>query len=163
MTQLEKPTFKDGESFIVAGLRHRFDGHTVKDIPALWQRMGPYFDSLPEQVGRSAYGLVIDLSDSRQFDYVAGIEVSSAVNLPNELISISIPAQHYAAFPHREHVTKLKDTMTAVWREWLPSSGYQLRRDSTDSPGMIEYYGPKFDPKTGIGDVEVWVPVKKSF
>jgi AraC family transcriptional regulator len=162
MTQLETPTFKDGTPFIVAGLRQRYDGTTVKDIPALWRRLGPYFDLLPEQVGRAAFGLVIDLNDSKQFDYVAGIEVSGAANLPNELISLSLPAQRYAVFPHREHVSKLKDTMTAIWLGWLPSSGYQLQRDSADAPGMIEYYGPKFDPKTGMGDVEVWVPVKKT-
>ena len=27
-------------------------------------------------------------------------------------------------------------------------------------PLMIEYYGPKFNPQTGTGDMEVWIPVK---
>src|SRR4051812_12197264 len=107
MAHLEKPTFKDGKPFIVAGLRQRYDGNTLKDIPALWQRLGPYFDSLPEQVGQSAYGLITDLGGSGQFDYVAGIEVASDSKLPSELISVKLPAQSYAVFPHREHVTKL--------------------------------------------------------
>jgi predicted transcriptional regulator YdeE len=29
------------------------------------------------------------------------------------------------------------------------------------APAFLERYGEAFDPRTGMGDVEVWVPVEK--
>jgi predicted transcriptional regulator YdeE len=27
-------------------------------------------------------------------------------------------------------------------------------------PNFIEYYGPGFDPESGSGEVEIWVPLR---
>ena len=42
-------------------------------------------------------------------------------------------------------------------RDWLPSSAMQM-----DARPMIEYYpgGSTVDPKTGVFECELWVPVK---
>lgn len=31
------------------------------------------------------------------------------------------------------------------------------------NPDRVEYYGPGFNPEAGVGDVEIWLPVKKSW
>jgi AraC family transcriptional regulator len=50
--------------------------------------------------------------------------------------------------------------MNAIWQDWLPSSGYEVPDPSGDVPDMLECYGENFNPQTGMGDIEVWVPVK---
>ena len=44
-----------------------------------------------------------------------------------------------------------------VFRDWLPSSAMQM-----DARPTIEYYpgGSTVDPKTGVFECELWVPVK---
>jgi AraC family transcriptional regulator len=40
--------------------------------------------------------------------------------------------------------------------QWLPGSGKEM----ADSVGLLERYGKDFDPQTGRGDVEIWIPIK---
>jgi len=44
---------------------------------------------------------------------------------------------------------------TTIWNKWLPASGLEL----TDSP-FFERYGESFDPRTGSGGFEFWLPLK---
>ena len=66
-------------------------------------------------------------------------------------------AEHlYAVFTHAEHVSTIRGTMNAIWNSWLPTSGYQ----AADAPGL-ERYDEKFNPETGLGGFEIWIPVRK--
>jgi AraC family transcriptional regulator len=42
-----------------------------------------------------------------------------------------------------------------IWNLWFPSSGHEL----VDAPDF-ERYGEEFDPQTGLGGFEIWVPIK---
>jgi AraC family transcriptional regulator len=76
-----------------------------------------------------------------------------------DLTYVKIPAQKYAIFCHRGHVSKLKDTAAAIWHEWLPASHRNVSHPLGGAPQMIEYYAENFDPETGFGDIEVWLPL----
>ena len=111
-------------------------------------------------MGRVAYGVVLSLSKDGSCDYVAGVEVSDLSQLPSEFARLSIPAQRYAIFAHHEHVSKLGETIGAIWSKWLPGSGLEPAHDPRGTPEFFERYGEGFSPREGKGDVEVWVPVK---
>jgi AraC family transcriptional regulator len=61
----------------------------------------------------------------------------------------------YAVFSHSEHVSTIRSTWTTIWNAWWPSSGHEL----ADAPDF-ERYGEEFDPRTGLGGLEIWVPIK---
>jgi AraC family transcriptional regulator len=50
--------------------------------------------------------------------------------------------------------------MAAIWHEWLPASHRNVSQPAAGSPRMIEYYAENFDPETGLGDMEVWLPLQ---
>jgi len=100
------------------------------------------------------------MNNAEGFDYFAGFEVSSDKNLPAEILVIKVPAQEYAIFAHRGHVSEIRDTMSAIWREWLPSSEYQVAFGAGKTPDAIEHYGEAFNPQTGMGDIEIWIPIR---
>ena len=155
--QLESPRFVNGNPLLIAGLRQSFTGETIREIPLLWQRFAPYLGKIPGQVGRVAYGLCFPTPAG--CDYLAGVEVSSGNALPGEFSLINLPAQKYAVFPHREHVSKLYNTIEAIGKQWFPTSGHQAVR-AAGAPDFFERYGEAFNPQTGTGDMEVWFPVK---
>ena len=157
-TQTEfKPRFVDGKAMIVAGMSERVTPETWDKIDKLWWRFAPHIGQVPGQIGaRVAYGAVTDAANG--IDYLAGVEVTSASGLPDGFTHVSLPAQRYAVFTHDGHVSKLKDTMTAIWT-WLPQSGHEQAR-TAGAPAFFERYGEEFDPQTGMGGIEVWVPVK---
>jgi len=41
----------------------------------------------------------------------------------------------------------------------LPESGYQPPRAAAGAPDFFERYGEGFNPLTGMGDIEVWIPI----
>jgi AraC family transcriptional regulator len=157
--KLQEPRLQDRRALLVAGLRQHYTPETVSDIPALWQRLP--FGKIPSQLGHMAYGILFHASDTAGgFDYLAGVEVSGVSTVLSDLTFVKIPSQKYAIFCHRGHVSRLQDTMAAIWHEWLPASHRNVSHPAAGAPQMIEYYAENFDPQTGLGDIEVWLPLE---
>ena len=156
--QLEAPRFENGTALLVAGLRSHYTAETMNRIPAQWQQFAPYLGKIPGQVGGAAYGVCWLLAEG--IDYLSGVEVSSAASVPGEFEVVGIPAQKYAVFPHREHISKLRETLDAIGHKGLPESGHEVARGGAEAPAFFERYSEEFDPRTGMGGIEVWIPIK---
>ncbi|MGF6812447.1 AraC family transcriptional regulator [Paraburkholderia sp. Clong3] len=155
LTHLDPPRFEDARAFLVAGLSERYTCESSKAIPSQWQRFGAWYGRVPGQVGKVAYGVGYNADELGNFDYMCGVEVSDFSALPPELSRVRIAAQRYAVFAHREHISGIRRTMNTIWNQWLPASGHV----PADAP-HFERYGEQFDPVTGMGGVEVWLPLK---
>ena len=77
--------------------------------------------------------------------------------LPAGFTHILIPAQRYAVFTHKQHVSSIPQTIETIWSKWLPESGV----DAAESPAF-ERYTEEFNPQTGMGGMEIWVPLKQN-
>ncbi len=153
MPTLEPARFETGKPMLIAGLRGHFTSATWTGIPALWERLISR-GKIPGMVGSTHYGLCF--SQPGGFDYLCGVEVLSVAGLPNDFSHCEIPGQRYAVFSHGAHVSKLRDTMDTIHRTWAPE--HELIRASDGAPDFFERYGERFDPRTGMGDIEVWIP-----
>jgi AraC family transcriptional regulator len=153
-TKLVSPRMVEGKPLLVTGLSPRSSDNA--GMPAQWQRFVPYLGNIPGQVRRKAYGVLYNGDDSGNIDYMCGVEVKDFSDLPAGFAFLRIPAQYYAVFPHREHISTIQSTWMAVFNDWLPASGYEL----ADGP-EFELYGEDFDGVKGIGTVEIWVPIKR--
>jgi AraC family transcriptional regulator len=157
--QLDAPRFEDGKALQIAGLREHYTTATMKNIPELWQRFGPHIGRMPGQVGQVAYGLCFNSMSPAGMNYLAGVEVSNSSGLSGEFTVATIPAQKYAVFSHREHVSKLFETLDAI-DKWLLGSGLEVSSATAGAPDFFERYSEEFDPRTGMGGMQVWVPIK---
>jgi len=152
---LEPPRIENGKPLLIAGLGERYTCDTCAGIPAQWQRFLPHFCQVQGQVGKVAYGLTYNFDDAGNFDYVAGVEVSDFSGLPPDWTRVRVPAQRYAVFMHRGHISTIRSTWNTVWNRWFPQSQYE----SADAPNF-ERYDESFDSTTGQGGVELWIPIK---
>jgi AraC family transcriptional regulator len=155
LAKLEPPRFETSRPFLIAGLGERYSCETGAAIPMQWQRFGPYIGNIPGETGDVAYGVCVNGDDTGNFDYIAGVEVIDFSDLPKEFSRVRVPAQKYAVFAHREHISTIRRTVNTIWNKWLPASGHEI----SDAP-EFERYGPEFDPRSGNGGVEIWIPVK---
>ena len=140
---------------LMAGLRrvHTFSG-AVHSIPEQWQALRE-MGTLPGQQGTEMYGLMCGADPAAQtFEYMTGVEVASFDALPPGTGRMRVPAQRYAVFIHRGHVSTLHTTWDAIWNGWLPRSEYRM----ANTP-EFELYDERFDPRTGAGVIEVWASI----
>lgn len=75
--------------------------------------------------------------------------------LPTGMDHLRIPGQQYAVFRTDRHISGIRGLWHTIWSHWLPDSG----RDAADAP-IVERYPESFDPETGMGGYELWLPVK---
>jgi AraC family transcriptional regulator len=155
LASLEPPRFETSRPFLIAGLGERYSCETSAGIPMQWQRFNPYIGNIPGEIGEVAYGVCANGDDAGNFDYIAGVEVSDFSDLPKEFFRVRVPAQKYAVFSHHEHISTIRRTVNTIWNKWLPASGHEI----ADAP-EFERYGPEFNPRSGDGGLEIWIPVK---
>jgi len=152
---LAPPRHVDLGPLLLAGLtEHYFDG-VMAGIPNQWQRFGPWIGHVPGQkAGGVTYGVVWNGDDERTTDYLTAVEVSDFADLPDELSRLRVPAGRYVVWEHAGHITEIRSVWRTVWGEWAPRSGVKL----ADAP-FFERYPASFDPVTGEGGFEIWLPV----
>ncbi len=145
-----------GASLVIVGLQEHFTMDTAQNIPALWTRLGRYISQIPGKTGNVAWGVVSHPTDGVSgFEYVAGMEASGLGEVPGDLVTVRIPEQTYLVYSHEGYVSKLRDTMNAIWRDWISAPEHK----GDTSLDVLERYGEGFDPVAELGDIEVWVPL----
>lgn len=153
-TTIAAPRIETTNVLLVAGFAERITYDNVASIPQLWQKLTPYIGHVASEIPGYAYGVKFN-SDTEGFEYLAGVGVACFEGLPPEFRTERIPAQSYAVFTHRGHVSAIRETMKAIWNEYLPESGLKV----VDAPDF-ERYGAAFDPQTGNGEVEIFIPIQ---
>jgi AraC family transcriptional regulator len=153
---LQAPRFEISKPLLIAGIGERYNHENGAGIPNQWQRFHQSVANIPDRVGNVAYGVCCNGDDAGNFDYIAGVEVSGFSDLPREFFRVRIPEQRYAVFTHRDHISTIRRTINTIWNHWLPASGLK----AADAPNF-EHYDENFDPLTGNGGLEIWVPVKE--
>jgi AraC family transcriptional regulator len=155
LDNLAPPRFETGKAMLIAGIGYRFNLDNGAGIPALWHRFHQEVGGFRGRIGRVAYGVCCNGDDAGNFDYIAGVEVADFSDTPREFSRVRIPARRYAVFTHKDHISTIRRTVNTIWNNWLPASGHRV----ADAPNF-ERYDEKFDPVTGNGGLEIWVPIE---
>jgi AraC family transcriptional regulator len=85
------------------------------------------------------------------------VAVRSLDELPEGLSGVRISRRPYAIFHHSDHISKIGATCAAIFGEWQPKSGQKIEKEPLF---LIEHYGSAFEPDSGRGGMEIWVPLK---
>ena len=152
---LENPRIIFGQPMIVVGLSERHSLANPQTIPAQWQKFMSLYHKIPNKTDPAPLGVSTNLDDDGRFDYICAVQVSAAPEVPAGLIELKIPKQSYAVFVHRDHVSQISATYSAIWNDWLPNH----KREPIEGPSL-ERHMKTFDPRTGLGGVEIWIPLK---
>ena len=134
------------------GIAERHKMSMPVGIPEQWRRFQPYIGNVDGAIEGAAYGLVGEITPDGMFDYLVAVETRAGIDVPPELTAVTVPPLRWARFTHAGHVSAIRQTIGAA-EQWLTANGYEL---SEAVHSFIEYYGPRFDGRTGTGDIEIW-------
>jgi AraC family transcriptional regulator len=145
-------------AFDVVGMAGHFTPSTNTRIPELWARFARRMPEVQHRRGICTFGLCVDpdpgASGDGAFKYVAAVEVERGDDVPEGMVSVHVPENRYAVFTHRGHVSQLGATVKHVFDTWLAAQ--PVRR--VPAPDF-ELYDERFDPMTGDGEVDIYVPI----
>lgn len=158
--KLAPPRLVNREPMLLTGLREAMCENFADEIPQLWQKFGGMLELISHKVDHNCYGLCMkEAQDSPELYYMACCEVSDFVDLPAALSPVILPSHCYAVFQHTDSVIHISETIGEIFDHWLPHSDYELVQQSAHCLHHLEKYGEQFNPETGLGGVEIWVPV----
>jgi predicted transcriptional regulator YdeE len=142
---VEKPAF----TFVGMSYRGK---NQHREIPALWETFVKRMGEIPNHTDEG-YGYSTNWdAKTGDFDYVAGFSVTKAGEVPEGMVSVSLPAQKYAVYPTRLS-TIMADT-GHIYTRTLPQDGLE----PAPTGWFFEYYPPEYNG--GDEPVELWVPIK---
>lgn len=154
-TELDAPRYESGRALLLAGLSERFSPESTVGIPALWERFTVQITDIAGKVGHIAYGVCYYGDERGNFDYLCSVEVTPSSELPAGMSRLQIPEQRYAVFHQPGHISSVGRTWDTLWSHWQPEWGERL-----SGQPAFERYDKKFDPVSGSGGFEIWMPVR---
>ncbi len=149
-----QPRIINSAPLVLAGLNATYQMPENSGMKDQWARFDHYIGKVPGQSGPICYGVCHNFDGKGKLDYLCSVAISGSPELPAPLARLEIPAQRYAIFEHRAHISQIGATWNAIFTKWLPESGEK----QIPAP-QLEIYGPEFDGHTGTGLVEIWIPV----
>jgi AraC family transcriptional regulator len=153
---VSSPHFVNEEEIRVVGLPGHYSYDATAGIPGQWQQFMSHAMTIPGRRPGIPSGVATNVDAEGSFNYLCAVEVSAfPPTLPAGWVRIVIPAHRYAVFEHLAHIATLQKTYSAIWDEWLPAH----RFTSSNAPS-IERHKETFDPLTGEGGVDLWIPVE---
>ena len=155
--KLEEPRMVEGTPLIIVGLSEPRSFQNKQTIPGQGQRFMALYNDIPDKANPIPLGACSDVDEDGNFNYVCGVEVTRVSDAPRGLSVLRVPAQTYAVFTHRDHVSMIGATYSAILDRWLPDHG-----KTAGNGASLERHLETFDPRTGLGGVEIWMPLKDS-
>ena len=165
-TQTLSPQIIEKPGMTIVGLQAPFihvmspDATNFKVIGPLWERFIHQAERIGNRIGEGMYGVLwtepaSKRSHPHEMQYLAGVMVSEAAEIPDGMVARTIPASLFAVFTHRGPIKTIGDTMHEIYRVWLPQSGYE-HSQVVD----VELYDRRFCPDGADSEMEYWISVR---
>lgn len=150
---LPEPRNAELEQLSIGGHSRHYSFENVSGIPEQWQFFAEMLPSVCKEPNPNTFGVIYNSSDD-SFDYLSGIEDSQYMEGAGSIVKLDLAPQKYLVFDHSGHVANVRETCAAIWSNWLPNSDFKV----VEAP-WFERYGESFNPVTGNGGLEIWIPV----
>ena len=149
------------DSFTVIANAKKFDYEGAKEtVPQFWQE---HYQAGMGQYIMGVYGINIDIEMGKEkFEYLIADPYNPQKEVPNGLVTRTIPAFDWAVFPCKGAMPNaLQDVNTKIFTEWLPA----LKEYEFAAGYCVEFYDDPTKYAKGTQDEnyysEIWIPVKK--
>lgn len=150
-----EPKIVSRPAFTVVGMKYHGKPEQ-NEISNLWSGFGPREGEIKHKADPHVCCGVMGNYDetSGEFDYVAGFEVESILDIPDGMVSWDVPEQTYAVFTCT--LPTIGKAYDYVHNKWLPGSGYRHAAGPE-----FELYDEEFDPEDPKSEMYIYIPIDK--
>ncbi|MBG9943964.1 GyrI-like domain-containing protein [Brevibacillus formosus] len=159
-----KPTILTREETLVIGIT--FTASVTEDLDkklsaTTTEALRARKSEIHHQVGEGEY-LIQIYPDKDDFDAaidpfttIIGVEVSSPADIPEGMVSHTIPTGTFAKVTHKGPETNLGETYGFLYGSWLSESGYEYAGFD------FEYWDERYKPEQEDNEIDIYVPLFK--
>lgn len=104
--KLAEPRIMDRNALLLAGLSRTYAGGNNAGRPSQWQEFVPRIGSVPGQIGKTTFGVVYNMDDEDNHEYLCAVEVASFDGLTEDFTRLRLSEHSYAVFRHDRHVSE---------------------------------------------------------
>ena len=148
---------------LLAGLKRKIP-LTPGAITALWSDFMPQVKFIPQRENSLLYSVQLydrgttteNFNPLQPVTKWAAVPVNEKAELPSGLEYKSLEGGLYAVFIHKGVPATFPATMDFIFRNWLPSSGYEW-----EAREQFEVMGEKYRHNDPLSEEEVWIPLRK--
>ncbi|MEK6260003.1 MAG: GyrI-like domain-containing protein [Planctomycetota bacterium] len=131
----------------------------IQVIGPLWDKLTRQSAHIPNKIGDAMFGIIYGRPETErthphELQYIAAVPVSSTAEVPEGMVSWTVPAGTFAVFTHRGPIRNIAGTVSEIYRVWLPQSDYQLTEIAD-----VELYDHRFCPDGADSEMEYWISV----
>lgn len=152
-----EPSIVEMEEFILAGLEYRGNNSNY-EVAKLWNVFGKQMSSIPNRANsRVCYGFEYydESKPTGDFTYLAGVEVSTDIELLDELSVRRVPKAKYAVFPIKAVIETVPKSISEIYSIYIPDSGLRIKGNYD-----FEYYDYDFKSNRGDSLIYLYIPVE---
>jgi len=125
-----------------------------------WREFAEVAHNLPALPPRLGYGVGFSSDDlQKSMTYFCSVVVPGKDVVPSEFFCLELPQLHCAVFEHHSHVTSIACTLQSIFTIVLPDAGIRPAAAKANLPSFIQRYSEQFDPETGLGGLEILIPI----
>ena len=151
--EMRRETMSEPLVFVGLAEAHAFEA--LEAIAGQWARFMPRAGEIEDKADPVPWGIGRAIDARGRLDYLAAVRVTGATGaVPKGLERCVVAPATYAVFRHAAHVSRIRATYEAIWNDWLPASGLKVAEAPT-----LEHHCATFDPRTGEGGVDIWIPL----
>jgi AraC family transcriptional regulator len=154
------PVIVDKEEFQIVGVENIGKVET-RNNGQVWAK---FQELAPKVANRDAsHGLGISMGSNELFKkgenrYIAANEVSSVNEVPEGMITETIPAQKYAVFTHIGKISNLKETYRYILEDWRKNN---TRYNQIPFAPAFEWYDQRFDANSDDSELDLYIPIEE--
>ena len=154
LEHISDPRIESRSGMSIIGLRRVYENdESAAGIPNQWQEFLQHLDNIPNQQSDETYG-ICRVQDNG-LEYVCGVQVSVDTEASDGLSKLVLDPQTYAVFQHEGHISTIRKTWATIFQKVLPEADF-VRANAPD----FEWYSADFDPVSGSGRIEIWIPLE---
>lgn len=131
-------------------------------IPQLWEGFNKRYTEIKNIVGNMVcYGIADNMDKENNFDETVASEVLNFNEIPEGMISKTIPSKKYLVFTHKgkivdeNGVMSLEKTYDEIYRKTLPILDFEI-----DNSFNFELYDERFSHDSDKSEFDIYIPLK---
>lgn len=144
------------DDFLIAGMKYKGKNDNF-EVPKLWNKLRGKVGYIKNRINEDiCYGLESynsDFGKTGSFEYIAGVEVSDAVSLPEVMELKEIDRARYAVFQIPAVIENVQKSISEIYSVHLPNTNlkaignydfelYDISFDANNESSFISFYIP---------------------